>query len=184
MSFPQRCWEGIYIKDSEDIFMKKGFTLIELLVVVLIIGILAAIALPQYQKTVEKTRAVEASINIKNIYKAERLYFLSTGAYTKDLSLLDITLPGSPVYSETEQKTRYHTANFRYAAAAENSTGFANAFRVGPSGEDYYGLTVDFATGKTFCFWKKPEYETICRNIGSGTADICLPPQNIPCYYL
>lgn len=57
--------------------MKEGFTLIELLVVVLIIAILSALALPQYVKTVEKTRAAEALLNLKALADSANRYWLA-----------------------------------------------------------------------------------------------------------
>ena len=59
--------------------MKKAFTLIELLVVVLIIGILAAIALPQYEKAVERSRASEAELVLRSLRDAQARCILQNG---------------------------------------------------------------------------------------------------------
>ena len=59
-----------------------GFTLIELLVVVLIIGILAAVALPQYQKTVNKARGAEVLVAMDSLEKAAASFYLENGTYT------------------------------------------------------------------------------------------------------
>ncbi len=68
----------------------KGFTLIELLVVVLILGILAAVAVPQYERSVEKSRAAEAFALARGLHLAQEEYKMSNGDYTRyfdDLSI-------------------------------------------------------------------------------------------------
>ena len=71
----------------------KAFTLIELLVVVLIIGILSAIALPQYQKAVEKAKATQAWTLLKGLDEAQNAYYLTNHDFASSFAELGIDIP-------------------------------------------------------------------------------------------
>lgn len=87
---------------------KIGFTLIELLVVVMIIGVLSAIALPQYKRTVERSRAAEAFVLGRHLAQAEELYYLSNGEYTNDWSLIAEEQPSSAFFQYVLDSSAYN----------------------------------------------------------------------------
>jgi len=91
--------------------MRKGFTLVELIIVIIIVGILAAIGLTQYNKVIEKGRAAEARMMLGNLRSAEIANFNELGVYATVANLS----VGAPAACAT---THY----FRYTCAAGTGT--------------------------------------------------------------
>ena len=142
---------------------KKGFTLIELLVVVLIIGILAAVALPQYFKAVEKSRSTEALSVLGSIAAAEERYRLSTSdnTYIKDYGAFDISFTNAD--GTDASGTTLTTKNFSIVLGNDSVT----ATRTGSEGagdEGKYSITREYRSGKVTC--SDNGTTGICRSIG------------------
>ena len=69
---------------------RRGFTLIELLIVVVIIGVLAAIAVPKFQNTKGKANAASLRADLRNLITAQEAYFYDNSAYTSEVTDLNL----------------------------------------------------------------------------------------------
>ena len=124
--------------------MSNAFTLIELLVVVLIIGILTAVAVPQYQKAVARARAAEAITVLKAITDAQEVYYLAHGEYTDNLEDLDVSAPADGTYFT------YSCKQQRTCQASPKLDGYP-VFEFNMMHPPYGYVSLN-AAGKHFCF--------------------------------
>lgn len=160
--------------------MQKAFTLIELLVVVLIIGILSAVALPQYQVAVEKSRVSTLLPMLKTIHDAEKVYLLTNNTYSANIDELGIDIPGKNIESQGTSSAYYSAPNgliFYLDKTSKYVSGGTHLIQI-----DLY------ENGNMYCFAKADSSvaERICKslgvsNFGSGFCGLIVVGESVAC---
>ncbi len=162
-----------------------GFTLIELLVVVLIIGILAAVAVPQYQIAVAKSRIGAILPTVSTLHQAAETYYLANGSYTTSIHNLDVSIPCTESLRESDNMPFWTCGNDLLLQASETGI-WANycpnhnasyedcaAYRDLQIGYNYY-YTTGNGKGNMICIVLNNSTfgEKLCKHLGKSYGSV------------
>ena len=155
---------------NKEIKIRNGFTLLELLVVVLIIGILAAIALPQYKKAVLKAQLHSGVSLVESIYQAQQVYALNNGDFAYSFDDLDVSIPIDSSCTETKN-TKQHQYECGWGTIKLTGNNTVVFFSATNPEMAYVHMTADrapFEKDKRYCNARpnSPMSQAICQSMG------------------
>ena len=161
----------------------NGFTLIELLVVVLIIGILSAIALPQYQVAVEKSKVSTLLPLLSTLATAQQAYYLANNTYASNLEDLGIEIPGANLLESASRYTfSYYTTTQGQHFGISSDSGQVYA------GPYLFQFNMVIQSKDTLCYAKSDSKVAVqvCKSLGvtsleNANCGLLVPGQAIAC---
>lgn len=146
----------------------KGFTLIELLVVIIILGVLAAIALPAYLNQIQKGKQSEAKAYISTLNKGQKAYFTIKSAYGGSIDVLGVGVPVS-------------TSHYTYGISTNSSSNISDNYGIAtatPTNHTLRAYTSMVQAVQVPVTMDVSQMDVICEMNSPGTTLVL--PQNTP----